>query len=287
VSSKEQLLKNFESYLEKNLPIIEGYHPHFQKALGEILLAGGKRFRPLLLLSVVDAVAPLLIENSHPVALGLEMLHTYSLIHDDLPTMDDASLRRGHPTLHVTYDEVTATLAGDALNTDAFYRISTAPLSASTRIELVKILAKNGGSDGMVIGQAIDCEFEDKKLNLKELEFLHINKTAKLIASSLLMGAIICDLDEKSKNSIYNFGLKLGLLFQIQDDIIDATMSEKEAGKPTGNDEHKNSFVNLLGLDGALAYKAQALEALHVELEKLDKKLADRLEVIVKGYFDE
>jgi len=286
VSSKEQLLKNFELYVERKLPRVEGYHPYFQKALGEILLAGGKRFRPLLILSVVDAVEPLLIENSYPVALGLEMLHTYSLIHDDLPSMDNARLRRGHPTLHVTYDEVTAILAGDALNTDAFYRISTAPLSASVRIELVEILAKNGGSDGMVIGQAIDCEFEDKKLNLKELEFLHVNKTAKLIAASLLMGAVICNLDEKSKKSIYYFGLKLGLLFQIQDDIIDATMSEKEAGKPTGNDEHKNSFVNLLGLDGALAYKAEALKALHVELEKLDKKLANRLEVIVKGYFN-
>ena len=286
MSSKEQLLKNFELYVERKLPVVEGYHPHFQKALGEILLAGGKRFRPLLVLSVVDAVEPLLIENSYPVALGLEMLHTYSLIHDDLPSMDNAGLRRGHPTLHVTYDEVTAILAGDALNTDAFYRISTAPLSASVRIELIEILAKNGGSGGMVIGQAIDCEFEDKRLNLKELEFLHVNKTAKLIAASLLMGAVICGLDEKSKNSIYNFGLKLGLLFQIQDDIIDATMSEKEAGKPTGNDEHKNSFVNLLGLDGALAYKTEALKALHVELEKLDKKLANRLEVIVKGYFN-
>ncbi len=286
MSRQETMLRNFELYLEENLPVVDGFHPHFQKALGEILKAGGKRFRPLLLLSVVDICSPLLLQNSYPVALGLEMLHTYSLIHDDLPSMDDANLRRGYPTLHVTYDEVTAILSGDALNTDAFLKISTAPLSDKIKIELVKILAQNGGSGGMVIGQAIDCEFEDRVLMQRELEFLHLNKTAKLIAASLLMGATICELDKNSKTAIYNFGLNLGLLFQVQDDIIDATQSQEEAGKPTGNDEHKNSFVNLLGLEGALRYKKKALEALHVELKKLDKNLATRLDTIVKGYFN-
>ena len=280
------MLENFEFYLNNNLPRAEGFHPYFEKAMGEILTAGGKRFRPMLLLSVVDTCSPLLIENAYPVAMGVEMLHTYSLIHDDLPAMDNADLRRGHPTLHVTYDEVTAILAGDALNTDAFCKISNAPLSAEIRIELVNILATNGGIGGMVIGQAIDCEFEDKILKQDELEFLHLNKTAKLIAASLLMGAVICELDDKSKKAIYNFGLNLGLLFQIQDDIIDATQSEEEAGKPTGNDGHKNSFVNLLGLEGAMAYKNKALKALHVDLEKLEKNLADRLDTIIKGYFN-
>ena len=286
MNQKENIMVDFESYLNDNLPKIEGFHPHFQRALQEILKAGGKRFRPMLLLSVVDVCSPLLVQNAYPVALGLEMLHTYSLIHDDLPAMDDADLRRGHPTLHVSYDEVTAILAGDALNTDAFYMIANAPLSSETRIELVKILSQNGGSGGMVIGQAIDCEFEDKILKQNELEFLHLNKTAKLIAASLLMGAVISELSQDSRDAIYNFGLNLGLLFQIQDDIIDATLSKEEAGKPTGNDGHKNSFVNLLGLEGALEYKQKALEALHVELEKLDKNLAKRLDIIVKGYFD-
>ncbi len=283
---KEKLVNDFDIYLKGNLPKIEGFHPYFQKALGEILDAGGKRFRPLLLLSVVDICSPELLKNAYPVALGLEMLHTYSLIHDDLPAMDNAPLRRGHPTLHVTYDEVTAILAGDALNTDAFYLLGSAPLSAEIRIDLVKVLSQNAGSGGMVIGQAIDCEFEDKLLSQKELEFLHLNKTAKLIAASLLMGAIICELDKKSKDAIYNFGLKLGLLFQIQDDILDATGSEEEIGKPIGNDEHKNSFVNLLGLDGAIEYKKNFLLSLEKELDKLDDKLAKRLEYIVKEYFN-
>ncbi len=286
MSINGELLENFEAYLSGNSLKIEGFHPHFQKALDEILKAGGKRFRPMLLLNVVDVCSPLLVKNSYPVALGLEMLHTYSLIHDDLPAMDDADLRRGNPTLHVTYDEVTAILAGDALNTDAFLMIANAPLSSETRIELVKILAQNGGSGGMVIGQAIDCEFEDKILKQSELEFLHLNKTARLIAASLLMGVVISGLNKENRDAIYNFGLNLGLLFQIQDDIIDATLSEEEAGKPTGNDEHKNSFVNLLGLDGALKYKQEALEALHMELKKLDKNLASRLDTIVKGYFN-
>jgi len=286
VREKAEFLDSFESYLRENLPSIEGFHPHFSKAYQDIVLAGGKRFRPLLLLSVVHICAPLLMKNAYPVALGLEMLHTYSLIHDDLPAMDDADLRRGETTLHVAYNEVTAILVGDALNTDAFYQISQAPLCAKTRIELVKVLAKNGGSGGMVIGQAIDCEFEDKRLSQKQLEFLHTNKTARLIAASLLMGAIICELDAKSKANIYNFGLKLGLLFQIQDDIIDATSSTEVEGKPIGNDEHKNSFVNLLGLKEAIAYKEDFTKSLDDELNTLDKKLADELDYIVKEYFN-
>lgn len=286
MSIKEGLLEDFELFSRENLPKIEGYHPHFDKAYKEILFAGGKRFRPLLLLSVVDTCAPELIKNSYPVALGLEMLHTYSLIHDDLPAMDNADFRRGNATLHVTYGEVTAILVGDALNCDAFYQIANAPLCAEVKVELIKALSKNGGSGGMVIGQAIDCEFEDKLLSQKELEFLHINKTAKLIATSLLMGAIISGLDEQHKENIYNFGLKLGLLFQIQDDIIDATSSLEEAGKPTGNDEHKNSFVNLMGLDDAIEYKENFLRSLNLELKKLDGRLADKLEYIVKEYFN-
>ncbi|MDX1809116.1 MAG: polyprenyl synthetase family protein [Sulfurospirillaceae bacterium] len=283
---KAELLDDFEHFFRENLPSIEGFHPHFDKAYKEILFAGGKRFRPLLLLSIVNTCAPELIKNSYPVALGLEMLHTYSLIHDDLPAMDNADFRRGNATLHVTYDEVTAILVGDALNSDAFYQISNAPLSAEVKIELVKALSKNGGSGGMVIGQAIDCEFEDKILSQAELEFLHINKTAKLIAASLLMGAIICGLDEKSKENIYNFGLKLGLLFQIQDDIIDATSTPEIAGKPIGNDGHKNSFVNLMGLEGAIKYRDEFLGSLNLELKTLDGKLAKELEYIVKEYFN-
>jgi farnesyl diphosphate synthase len=284
LSSKE-LVSKFEAFLKEKLPTIESFHPHFSQAFSEMVDVGGKRFRPLLLLSVVQCSRPLLIENALHVALGLEMMHTYSLIHDDLPCMDNAALRRGHPTLHVSYDETTAVLVGDALNTHAFYLIANAPLSAEIKIKLVSILSSDAGINGMVLGQAIDCFFEDKHLNVDELTFLHLHKTAKLIAASLLMGAVICELDKATQETLYQFGLKLGLLFQVQDDIIDATMTSEEAGKPTQNDGHKNSFVNLLGLEGAKVEKQKLLIALDVELGKLDVALSKRLKSIVDEYF--
>lgn len=284
MSSKE-LIAKFELFLKAKLPIVESFHPHFNQALGEMLDVGGKRFRPLLLLSVVESSQPLLVENALHVALGLEMMHTYSLIHDDLPCMDDAPLRRGHPTLHVSYDETTAVLIGDALNTHAFYLLANAPLSAEIKIKLVSILSSNAGIHGMVLGQAIDCFFEDKRLNVEELTFLHLHKTAKLIAASLVMGAVICELDKTIQEALYQFGLKLGLLFQVQDDIIDATLSSEEAGKPTHNDGHKNSFVNLLGLEDAQEVKQKLLLELDGELEKLDAALSHRLKSIVEAYF--
>ena len=279
------MINDFEIFLKENLPHIESFHPYFNKALSEMLDAGGKRFRPLLLLSVVQNSTPLLMKNAMHIALAVEMLHTYSLIHDDLPAMDDAELRRGHPTLHVSYDEVTAILVGDALNTHAFSLIANAPLSDAVKVRLSSILARDGGISGMIIGQAIDCKFEDQKLTLEQLKFLHLNKTAKLIAASLLMGAVISGLNKEEEKCIYEFGLKLGLLFQVQDDIIDATLSSDEAGKPTGNDEHKNSFVNLLGLDGANQEKKKLLEELQSDANSLDKKLAKCLKKIISEYF--
>ena len=186
------MIENFEHYLLNNLPQSDSFHPTFEQALHQMLQAGGKRFRPMLLLSVVKAKNPLLLENSHSVALAIEFLHTYSLIHDDLPAMDNASLRRGKPTLHTSFDEVTAILVGDALNTHAFNILANSPLSAETKIELIKILSNDGGINGMIIGQAIDCFFEHKRLELDQIKFLHIHKTAKLIAASLKMGAVIC-----------------------------------------------------------------------------------------------
>ncbi len=279
------MLVEFESFLKNNLPKVESFYPDFNQALGEMLDAGGKRFRPLLLLSVVENSAPFLVKNAMHIALAIEMLHTYSLVHDDLPAMDDAPLRRGHPTLHVTYDEVTAILVGDALNSHAFYMIANAPLSDEVKVKLTSILARDGGISGMIIGQAIDCKFEDEKLTLEQLKFLHVNKTAKLIAASLLMGAVIGGLDENKQKTVYNFGLKLGLLFQVQDDIIDATLSSEEAGKPTNNDEHKNSFVNLLGIDGANKEKSRLLSELEIDANCLDDGLSRCLKKIISDYF--
>ncbi len=280
----KNLLVEFENYLLDNLPVSKSFHTIFQDALQDMLKAGGKRFRPMLLLSIVNANQSLLLKNSMPVALGIEFLHTYSLIHDDLPSMDNADLRRGYPTLHKTYDEVTAILVGDALNTHSFNLIANAPLSSDTKIELIKLLSSDGGIDGMIIGQAIDCYFENHKLELKQLEFLHIHKTAKLIATSLKMGAVISGLGSKTQESLYQFGIDIGLLFQIQDDIIDETASEEEAGKTTNNDSSKNSFINLLGLEGSIKSANELANKCEKTLDSFDINIRENLTPLLNKY---
>jgi len=279
-------MQRFETYLNENLPKVPSFHPVYEAALGVMLTAGGKRFRPMLLLNIVDAYEPMLYNSALPVALALEMFHTYSLIHDDLPAMDDADLRRGHETLHKRYDEVTAILAGDALNSDAFYLIAKAPLREDIKIKLVELLARDGGSRGMVLGQAIDCYFENKPLDLEQIKILHTNKTAKLIAVSLQMGAVIVGLEKKVQDELYAFGIDLGLLFQIQDDIIDETQSEEEAGKTTGNDADKNSFVNLLGLKETVVQADTLAKDLQRRFENFDEKLQTALQPLMIKYLN-
>jgi farnesyl diphosphate synthase len=277
-------MQRFETYLTENLPNVSSFHPVYEEALGAMLQAGGKRFRPMLLLGVVETYEPLLYDSALPVALALEMFHTYSLIHDDLPAMDDADLRRGHQTLHKRYDEVTAILAGDALNSDAFYLITKAPLREDVRLKLVELLARDGGSRGMVLGQAIDCYFENSPLTLEQIKVLHTNKTAKLIAVSLQMGAVIVGLEKAVQDALYTFGIDLGLLFQIQDDIIDETQSEEEAGKTTGNDGDKNSFVNLLGLEQAIIEADTLAKTLQNRFEAFDPILQEALRPLMEKY---
>lgn len=282
---QSHIVQQFEEFLQNNLPKTDSFHPHYDEALKHVFKAGGKRFRPYLLLTLVDFYAPLLLKNAFYVASGLEMLHTYSLIHDDLPAMDNSPLRRGQETLHVKYDEVTAILIGDALNTHAFYMLSTAPLDESVRVKLVKSLSSNGGVSGMVLGQALDCHFENESISFERLKTLHVNKTAKLIACSLQMGATISNLSQSEIKSWYDFGLELGILFQIQDDIIDVKCDEKEAGKPTNNDTNKNTYVSILGLDGAIKEKEKLLESLHVKLLGFPKPLQDEFNKTLKKYF--
>lgn len=270
----EELLENFKAFLRENLPTAPSFHPYFSEALSYMLLAGGKHFRAMLVLGVVDALKPEMTHAAQDVALGFELMHTYSLVHDDLPAMDNSDLRRGKPSLHVKYDEVTAILVGDGLNTHAFYQISKANLSAEVKLKCIEILSENAGINGMVLGQAIDCYFENKKLNLDELTFLHIHKTAKLIAASLKAGCVIAGMDEQRCEQIYKIGLDLGLIFQIQDDIIDATTSSAEAGKPTQNDGVKNSFTNLLGVNEAIKTKNEMIEKIQNELKQIEPGIA-------------
>jgi farnesyl diphosphate synthase len=199
--------------------------------------------------------------------------------------MDDSPLRRGNPTLHIVFDEVTAILVGDALNTYSFEVLSNAPFSDEIRVKLIRELASNGGLNGMVLGQAIDCYFENQPLKIEDIKLLHTNKTAKLIAASLKMGAIIVGRDDVA-DILYDFGIKLGLLFQIQDDILDVTQSSEEAGKLTNNDEDKNSFVTILGLKRARDEADTLANSLTQEMDNFDESLRSELSPLLTKYIN-
>lgn len=278
-------MEQFEAFLAAHLPSVPSFHPHYENSMHQMLIGGGKRFRPALLLGVVRAYNPLLTQSAFHAALAIELLHTYSLIHDDLPAMDNADLRRGIRTLHKTYDEVSAILAGDALNTYAFEVLSNAPLSDRVIVKLVRALAHNGGMKGMVLGQAIDCHFENQRLELDQVKMLHIHKTGKLIAASLQMGAFIVGRDEIA-NALYDFGIDLGLLFQIQDDILDVTQNDEQAGKTTNNDQSKNSFVTLLGFDQAMEEANVLADKIIQQMMSFDENLQRELSPTLNHYIN-
>ncbi len=279
--------RDFEQYLLSHRPKVAGFHPYFESAFWEMLENGGKRFRPSLLLAIVSAKCRELIYNAFDVCLAIECLHTYSLVHDDLPSMDNADMRRGHVTLHCKYEESTAVLVGDGLNTYSFYLLSCAKFSPQTKVELIETLSYNGGLHGMVIGQALDCKFENIPLSQDKLDFIHIHKTARLIAASLKMGAIIANMSAAEIQNLYDFGLNLGLYFQIRDDIIDFVQDESKSLKTSLNDIHKNSYVNLLGIDEARKIAREHVEILKGMLEDFkDLGLYENLNSLLQSYFN-
>ncbi|MBO0960806.1 polyprenyl synthetase family protein [Neobacillus sp. MM2021_6] len=221
------------------------------------LEAGGKRIRPLLLFATLDAfgIDP---KKGLPVAAAIEMIHTYSLIHDDLPSMDNDDLRRGKPTNHKVFGDAIAILAGDALLTYSFEVIGLLPdefASADKKIKLVVEMAKAAGTEGMVGGQVADMEGEGKNLTLKELEYIHIHKTGKLLRFSVIAGAILAGASQVQLDHLSGFAHHLGLAFQIQDDILDLIGNPQLIGKPVGSDtiNHKSTYPQLLTMDGARA----------------------------------
>ncbi len=221
-------------------------------AIDYALVSGGKRLRPALMLAVLDAYG-LPWERYVEVALSVEFVHTYSLVHDDLPAMDDDALRRGVPTTHIAYDEATAILAGDALLTDAFSLIVDASvLSDAEKVRLVQILSLHAGSKGMVYGQMLDLLYEGKPVGQDMLEAIHLHKTAKLIEAPLMMGAVIGSPSDVS--AWEKVGRLLGLAFQIQDDVLEVTSDESTMGKSLSDERNeKSTYVKLLGLDQAKA----------------------------------
>lgn len=279
------IMQEFEDFIVASAPKVESFHLHYQKALWEMLLAGGKRFRPALCLCVVDSIAPQMLKNAFIPALALEALHTYSLIHDDLPCMDNSPLRRGYPTLHTTYDETLALLVGDALNTYTFELLSTAKLDPQSKIALIYELSHNAGFSGMVLGQVLDCAFENTTISLEQLKMIHQNKTLKLIATSLRFGAIIGNASDEIRQCLDRFGEVLGLFFQVRDDLLDVLGDTLIEGKTLHNDEGKNTYVNLLGIEGAKKECDELIESMHALLTTLPKSLATNLLGLIEPYF--
>ncbi|MCO0596440.1 polyprenyl synthetase family protein [Peribacillus butanolivorans] len=226
-----------------------------KEAMTYSLEAGGKRIRPLLVFAVLDAFGKNL-KTGIPAAAAIEMIHTYSLIHDDLPAMDDDDLRRGKPTNHKVFGEAVAVLAGDALLTYSFQLVTDMidpEVTAEMKLNLVSEIAKSAGAEGMVGGQVADMEGESKQLTLKELEYIHEHKTGKLLTASIISGAILAGANNEQHQHLRDFAYHLGLAFQIRDDILDIEGSVELIGKPVGSDEgnHKSTYPSLLTLDGA------------------------------------
>lgn len=246
--------------------------------------AGGKRIRPYLLLEVLESLqVPITLAHAQ-VAAALEMIHTGSLIHDDLPAMDDDDFRRGRLTNHKKFGEALAILAGDALFLDPYALIAQADLPNEIKVDLIASLSLSSGSMGMVAGQVLDMEGEGKHLNLEELQTIHANKTGKLLAFPFQAAGVIAGLDENLQKQLKTVGELIGLAFQVRDDILDVTASFEEIGKTPQKDlqAEKSTYPALLGLDEAKVFCNRTLDQANEKLDVISQLVDFDKEPIVK-----
>ena len=281
--NKQEKLAMVESALE------EFYgDQQFASSLREAVLysihAGGKRIRPYLLLEVLEALkVPITLAHAQ-VAAALEMIHTGSLIHDDLPAMDDDDYRRGRLTNHKKFGEALAILAGDALFLDPYALIAQTDLSSQTKVDLITSLSLASGSTGMVAGQVLDMEGEGKHLNLEELQTIHANKTGKLLTFPFQAAGIISGIDARLQEDLKSIGELIGLAFQVRDDVLDVTASFEEIGKTPQKDlqAEKSTYPALLGLDEAIVFCNHTLDQANAKLEEISQFVSFDKEPIVK-----
>ena len=258
---KDKYQSDFESYLAQSIDLTSD--TQLEEAMNYALLAPGKRLRPFLLFAVVATLDSTVdMKQVYPVAAALEMIHTYSLIHDDLPAMDDDDLRRGRPAVHKKFSEATAILAGDALLTEAFQQIAVANIPPQQAIDLTCLLASTAGYQGMVGGQQADMNAEEQRVSLEELQSIHLRKTGELLKFACTAGGILTDGSDQTKAYLSELGLRLGLAYQIRDDILDIISSQDELGKPAGSDvaANKSTYPSLLGLEQARKLFEQELQ---------------------------
>ncbi|MFA6848917.1 MAG: polyprenyl synthetase family protein [Selenomonadaceae bacterium] len=281
---KQQLV---ETAMEKIFPRKIAQDKTLCDAMNYSLMAGGKRLRPVLLMAAADAVGGRGTDYLCT-ACAIEMIHTYSLIHDDLPAMDNDDYRRGKLTNHKVYGDGMAVLAGDALLTMAFEVMLQQPASsAEARLAVVKEMSRAAGPNGMVGGQAIDLESENKHIDMKRLQQMHMGKTGALFCAAIRSGAILAGTDEEQLTALTLYAEKFGMAFQITDDILDVTGSEKVIGKPVGSDKrnHKSTYVTLTSLETAQQLARQAADDAAAALDGFDEK-ADFLRELVRYLID-
>ncbi len=287
----DKLLKDYKTLIDKEIdrlfPMLDtDWYPEVIEASRYSLLLGGKRIRPIIMLEFCKLFGGK-IEDAINFAIALEMIHTYSLIHDDLPCMDNDDMRRGNPACHIKFGEDIALLAGDTLLTESFKIAANAPIDDAKKVKAIGVLASMAGLHGMIGGQVMDLSFEKKKPSLEELQAMYVKKTGCLILAAAQIGAIIAGATDDEIITAQNYALNVGLAFQIIDDILDITGDEAVLGKPIGSDESndKTTFVSLLGLDKARkTAKEMTDEALGL-LSMLDGD-TDNLKEITKYLLD-
>jgi geranylgeranyl diphosphate synthase type II len=269
----EESRERVDKALDDLMPREDSHPARLVSAMRYSLFAGGKRIRPILVLAAAGAAGAKEDDALQP-ACAVELVHTYSLIHDDLPAMDDDDFRRGHPTCHRAFDEGTAILAGDALLTMAFDLLSAdgAGIKDRLRLRMVQELARAAGWRGMVGGQQVDMDSEGSEPDLPLLEYIHTHKTGAMIRCSVMLGGLSADADDTTLKALSSFGEKVGLAFQVVDDILDVTATTEEMGKDQGSDAERGkiTYPGLFGLEGARERAFKLVEDAKAAVDDVD-----------------
>jgi geranylgeranyl diphosphate synthase type II len=266
----ERGVQQIDAALDRLIPSADTYPVSIHRAMRHSIFAGGKRIRPILCMEAARAVAGDLPAGIEDLGSALEMLHTYSLVHDDLPALDNDDLRRGKPTCHVVYGEATAILAGDALQTQAYEVLAQLKCPAEARVRIIEEIARGTGTvAGMIGGQIVDLESEHAKPDAKVLEYIHRAKTGALLTACVVSGGLCAGGSDKQIEALRRFGASIGLAFQIVDDILDVTQSSEQLGKTAGKDTatEKLTYPALFGIDASLKRADELIADAHSALD--------------------
>jgi geranylgeranyl diphosphate synthase, type II len=264
-----------DAALERLLPVASQRPTSIHQAMRHSVFAGGKRLRPILCMEAGRVVAGSLPAGIEDLGAALEMLHTYSLIHDDLPALDNDDLRRGRPTCHKVFGEAIAILAGDALQTQAYEVMSRLDCSAEARVRIIEEIARGTGTiEGMIGGQVVDLESEHAKPDLATLEYIHRSKTAALISASVVSGGLYAGANDNAVGQLRSFGQSIGLAFQIVDDVLDVTQTSEQLGKTAGKDTaaEKATYPALFGIDESVKKAAALVDSALASLDSFGSR---------------